>query len=274
MDDELKNQTEREESPAAEEPLSAEESVPDKSLEPLKAEISAEAVSNEEPPQGAQGPFADVHDAIHFDPQKIESVVAGREAERRRAREEESESAEKEPPVREEDLPSILEALLFASGTEPLSVRKLAHILPGVDGKIVRKALEKLSEEYSAKNRGIQLEEVAGGFQLLTNIVYYPHLRKLKRAPRPIRLSSASMQVLALVAWKQPIIKADVDAVRGTDCGQILRNLIELGLIEMTGRAEVIGRPFQYSTTQKFLEVFGLRSLEDLPHIEDLAIEG
>ncbi|TET34664.1 MAG: SMC-Scp complex subunit ScpB [Planctomycetota bacterium] len=261
MTDEQDGQEKRNEIPALGD--SADSSEPRKDL----------PAGGETPTAPASGPFADPDKPIHFDPEKIDSVISDREEVRAKEREAAAGEVPPEPPVTVEQLPNILEALLFASGTEPLSVRKLAHLLPGIEGKTVRKALNKLAEEYSTSKRGIQLEEVAGGFQLFTNMEYYQYLKKLKRAPRPIRLSSASMQVLALVAWKQPVIKADVDTIRGTDCGQILRNLIELGLLEMSGRAEVIGKPYLYSTTRQFLEVFGMRSLDDLPKIEDLAVE-
>ncbi|MHC4661654.1 MAG: SMC-Scp complex subunit ScpB [Planctomycetota bacterium] len=242
-----------------------------KNPEPPAEEIS----SAEQAPEtdAAQGPFAEDEKALHFDPDKVDAVISERETEQKLARTVRDEDASEDRAPDIEKLPNILEALLFASGTEPLSVRKLAHILPGIDGKTVRKALENLAAKYGSERRGVQIEEVAGGFQLFTNIEFYPYLKKLKRAPRPIRLSSASMQVLALVAWKQPVIKADIDAIRGTDCGQILRNLIELELLEIAGRAEVIGRPYLYGTSTKFLDVFGLKSIEDLPKIEDLAVE-
>ena len=171
----------------------------------------------------------------------------------------------------EQVLKHIIEALLFAAD-EPLSFQRIRDVLKDEDGRAVRRALEGLRDEYAAAGRGIQIEEIAGGYRLLSNPRYAPHVEQLLKAEKRARLSQPALETLAIIAYKQPIHRADIEAIRGVAADAILRSLQERGLIRIVGRAEVLGRPFLYGTTKRFLEAFGLNSLDDLPSVEELHI--
>ena len=163
---------------------------------------------------------------------------------------------------------SVVEAILFASD-EPIPVHRLAGIVE-VTTKQVNEAVNGLNQKYRAHGHAFQIERIAGGLQMLTLPQYNGYLRKLVRVREDHKLSPAALETLAIVAYKQPAIRADIEAIRGVACGEVLRSLMLKGLVKITGRAEVIGRPMQYGTTSRFLEVFGLNSLKDLPSIEEL----
>ena len=165
------------------------------------------------------------------------------------------------------EIKAIAESLLFASGT-PLSLRRLAEII-GVIQAEVRPALTLLRDEYAAPGRGIILAEVAGGYQFRTAPEYADYVKTLLRE-KPNRLSRAALETLAIVAYRQPIMRTDIEAVRGVQCGDALRQLMERGLVRIAGRHDSLGRPVLYGTTKKFLQVFGLKSLKDLPQVEEL----
>lgn len=171
----------------------------------------------------------------------------------------------------EAELKRIIEALLFAAD-EPLTVRRLRELLGLEDARVARRLVEELREELAAARRGIQIEEVAGGYRMFSNRAYAAHVEQLHRAERRARLSQAALETLAIIAYKQPIHRADIEAIRGVQADAVLRNLQEAGLIRIVGRAEVLGRPFLYGTTKRFLELFGLNSLEDLPKADELQI--
>lgn len=164
-----------------------------------------------------------------------------------------------------------LEALLFSS-TDPLTMRQIHRILPenDLDAAMITEALEKLRERYEKKGSGLVLAEIAGGWQLQTREDYFPWVQKLAKTREQERLSQAALETLAIVAYKQPITRAEVDAVRGVGSGQIIRTLMDRNLVKVVGRIELPGRPFQYGTTPHFLEHFGLMSLADLPKEKEL----
>jgi len=162
---------------------------------------------------------------------------------------------------------SIVEALLFASD-RPITIQKLGEI-SGIDGKEVRGYVEELNREYEEQGRSYRIEEIAGGFQILTLPEFSEWVGALTRSQVESRLSKAALETLAIVAYKQPVLRAEVDAIRGVQSGQIIRTLMEKGLVKITGRKEVPGRPMLYGTTRKFLEAFGLRSVGDLPKAEE-----
>jgi segregation and condensation protein B len=166
------------------------------------------------------------------------------------------------------NLESVIEAVLFASD-EPLSVARLANIVDTTTQQI-RDAVEQLNEKYKANKNAFQIEKIAGGFQMLTLSPYNHWLKKLLRVRSETKLSPAALETLAIIAYKQPIIRADVEAIRGVAAGEVIRNLMYKGLVKVVGRAEVVGRPMLYGTTKKFLETFGLNTLKDLPKIEEL----
>jgi segregation and condensation protein B len=163
---------------------------------------------------------------------------------------------------------SVVEAVLFASD-EPLTPNRLADIV-GISVKNVREHINTLNDKYQTNNNAFRIEEIAGGYQLLTLSSYNPWLKKLLRARSDNKLSPASLETLAIIAYKQPVIRADIEAIRGVAVGEIVRSLMYKGMVKIVGRAEVLGRPMLYGTTKKFLEVFGLNTLKDLPKIEEL----
>jgi segregation and condensation protein B len=171
-------------------------------------------------------------------------------------------------PTFEPTVESVVEAVLFASD-ESLSPGRLAEIA-GVSGKQLRQHIENLNEKYKTNNNAFRIEQIAGGYQMQTLPGYNHWLKKLVRAREESSLSQPALETLAIIAYKQPIIRADIEAIRGVAAGEMIRNLMYKGLVKIAGRAEVVGRPMLYGTTKKFLEVFGLNSLKDLPKAEEL----
>ena len=165
---------------------------------------------------------------------------------------------------------SIVEAILFATDT-PLPAPKIADVAGDGNARDVKKHIAALNETYAERGAAFRIEEIAGGFQMLTLPVYNDRLSRLLQARRETRLSQAALETLAIVAYKQPILRADVEAIRGVAVGEVLNRLRELNLVKIVGRAEEIGRPLLYGTTKKFLDVFGLGSLDDLPKDQELA---
>lgn len=168
--------------------------------------------------------------------------------------------------VAETDLPR-LEALLFSTH-HPLTAGKLAEALGIETTKPVRHAIKRLNEIYTTTGRSFRVEQVAGGYQLLTLPEHGELLRKLHQREIDAKLTKAALETLAIIAYKQPILRADVEAIRGVQCGETIRSLMEKHLVKIAGRAEVPGRPILYGTTKRFLEVFGLNNLKDLPQAE------
>ncbi len=167
-----------------------------------------------------------------------------------------------------ESLKQIVEALLFAA-EEPLSVAKLQEVAGGTSAEI-RAAVAELKTSYDHNGHAFTIAEVAGGYRMLTRPEFSPHLAQLFARRRKTSLSPAALETLAIVAYKQPVTRAEVEAIRGVGCGDMLRNLIEVGLVRITGRQESLGRPLLYGTTRKFLAHFGLRTLRDLPKLTQL----
>jgi len=165
--------------------------------------------------------------------------------------------------ARDEKLALIEAALLTAD--EPLTGRRLALVTGLEDAALVRRLMSKLQTLYEEEGSAFQVHEIAGGFQLLTRPEYHPWLLRLRQSGHDLRLSPAGRETLAIVAYRQPIMRADIEAVRGVQCGDVLRLLMEKGLVRIAGRHDSLGRPVLYGTTKKFLQVFGLRSLKDLP---------
>jgi len=167
---------------------------------------------------------------------------------------------------RDPDLARLEAVLLLAR--EPLNSRKLAQFANLADGTQARTLIRRLNEQYDAAGRAFRVEHVAGGFQLLTRRKFAPWLRRLAHVPGESRLSAPALETLAVIAYRQPVPRADIEAVRGVNCGEILRQLLERDLVRIGGRSEELGRPFLYATTRRFLRVFGLIHLDDLPRGE------
>ena len=168
-----------------------------------------------------------------------------------------------------DEIKRIVEALLFAV-QEPISVRKISEIIEGTEAKEIREVIQQLREEYDTHDMVFQIEEIANGFQLLSRPEYHEWISKIRKKSGESKLSQQALETLSIIAYKQPIIRADIEAIRGVQSGQMIRTLIEKGLVKITGRDEVLGRPLLYGTTTKFLDHFGLKSIKDLPKVEDL----
>lgn len=166
------------------------------------------------------------------------------------------------------EVKSIIEALLFATD-QPLPIRRLMETIGVEKGKVLE-ALDQLKQEYQSAERSFQIEEIAGGFQLLSKPEYHEWILKLEKKNVEGKLSPAALETLAVIAYKQPILRSTIDAIRGVESSQTLRGLIEKGLVKIVGRDETLGRPLLYGTTKRFLEYFGLRSLQDLPRTQEL----
>ncbi|MCH8922623.1 MAG: SMC-Scp complex subunit ScpB [Planctomycetes bacterium] len=162
-----------------------------------------------------------------------------------------------------------LEAVLFLA-KQPLASRKLSQLAGLADGTEARTLLRGLNRFYDEARSAFRVEEFAGGFQLLTRPKFAPWLRRLHDSPLEMRLSAPAMETLAVVAYRQPVLRVEVESIRGVQCGEILRQLMQRDLVRIVGRSDELGRPFLYGTTKHFLQVFGLRSLEELPRAETI----
>src|SRR2546425_5699715 len=166
-------------------------------------------------------------------------------------------------------LKGILEAILFVSG-EPLSVDRMLGVVEGVSRAELVSALQALKADYAVEGRGLQLVEVAGGFQIATRPDCAPWIKRLERAKESARLSRSAMETLAIVAYKQPVVRAEIEQIRGVDSAGVLKTLLERRLIRIVGRKDAPGRPIMYGTTRQFLQAFGLKDLADLPALRDI----
>jgi segregation and condensation protein B len=162
-----------------------------------------------------------------------------------------------------------LEAILFLA-REPINSRKLSQYANLADGTQARTLVRRLNEQYDAAGRAFRVEHVAGGFQLLTRQKLAPWLRRLAHVPGETRLSAPALETLAVIAYRQPVPRADIEAVRGVNCGEILRQLMDRDLVRIGGRSQELGRPYLYATTKRFLELFGLNHLDELPRGQEL----
>jgi segregation and condensation protein B len=169
--------------------------------------------------------------------------------------------------VEEERLKAILESLLFAAG-EPVALAQLANALDNVPRDAIRKALAEMAVTYASGDRGIVLEEIAGGYQLRTPKEHALYVRRLLAA-KPPRLSRPLLETLSIVAYRQPVTRPEIEQLRGVDSGGVLDTLIERSLIKIARRKEAPGRPMMYATTVEFLELFGLKDLENLPDLAE-----
>jgi len=167
-----------------------------------------------------------------------------------------------------EDIKNIIESLLFVAES-PLSIDRIKNVLDFTDTASVRQALKDLANEYEARQGGFILREAAGGFQICTRAEYTPWVKRLLQ-PAPYRMSKPALETLAIIAYNQPMIRSDIEHIRGVDCGGTLRTLLERKLIRVLGRKEIPGRPLIYATTKDFLEIFDLKDLKDLPTLKEI----
>lgn len=167
-----------------------------------------------------------------------------------------------------ENIKAIIEALILASEV-PVVLEKMCLVLPEVEKTQIQETLDNLMAEYNERAGGICLQEVAGGFQFRTRPEFGPWVKKLK-GTKPASLSPAAMETLAIVAYRQPIVKSEIESIRGVDVSYLLKGLLEKKLVRIVGRKDVPGKPIIYGTTKKFLEVFNLKDLSELPTLREL----
>ena len=164
---------------------------------------------------------------------------------------------------------ATIEAILFSTDT-PITAAKILQVAELSGKREVTDAIDVLNARYEASGAAFRIEAIAGGYHLQTLEAYHQVLSRLFKAKSESKLSQPAMETLSIVAYRQPVLRADIEAIRGVACGEVLRGLMEKMLIKIVGRAEVIGRPMLYGTTRRFLEIFGLASLNDLPRADEL----
>ena len=180
-----------------------------------------------------------------------------------------SEQNDRTNPEEQPKLKRVVEALLFSSD-RPVSTTRIAQLCDAEDGRQVRAISADLRREYEEEEHAFRVEEIAGGFQVLTHPRYARWVGRLHTSQQQESLSQAALETLAIVAYRQPVTRAEVEDIRGVHCGHMLRSLVDKRLVKVAGRADELGRPMLYGTTRHFLEAFGLRSLKDLPRREKL----
>ncbi len=168
------------------------------------------------------------------------------------------------------EIKPIIEALLFIS-VDPIAIDRLKEILTGVEKDQIREKLFSLQEEYAGSDRGMQIVEVAGGYQMSTRAEMSPWIRELEKIKTASRLSQPSLETLAIIAYKQPLTRAEIEAIRGVDAAGVLKTLLDRRLVKIVGRKEVAGRPLIYGTTREFLMYFGLANLTALPTLKEFS---
>ncbi|MFP4139579.1 MAG: SMC-Scp complex subunit ScpB [Phycisphaerae bacterium] len=164
---------------------------------------------------------------------------------------------------------AVVEAILFAT-SRAISISKIQHVAELPNRGVVKDAIRTLNQRYDEMGCAFRIESIAGGFQVLTREEYDDVVSRLFKVKSDSKLSSAAMETLSIIAYRQPIMRADIEAIRGVSSGEMVRKLMEKNLVKIVGRAEVLGRPMLYGTTTFFLEAFGLSSIEDLPRVDEL----
>ncbi|HNW39586.1 MAG TPA: SMC-Scp complex subunit ScpB [Candidatus Omnitrophota bacterium] len=173
--------------------------------------------------------------------------------------------------MEENNIKSAVEALIFAS-EKPITTEQIKKVLGDLDAASINKIVEELKNEFDLQNRGIKIIEIAGGFQMITNSNFAPFLKKLFKNRYSDKLSKPALESLAIIAYKQPLTKAEIESLRNVNVDGVMKSLVEKNLIRICGRKKVPGRPFVFGTTREFLEHFGLKSLQDLPKMEDFKV--
>lgn len=172
-------------------------------------------------------------------------------------------------PLDPERAKRVLEALLFAS-SKPIMIPEIRKVMKSLSAKDIENLVAQLKEEYTRDNRSFEVLEVAGGFEIATRKEYAPWIFKIEMQKKAKQVTQSALETLSILAYKQPITRAEIEELRGVDASGVVNTLIERNLIKIVGKKEVPGRPFLYGTTEKFLEHFGLKSLQDLPNIDEI----
>ncbi len=170
--------------------------------------------------------------------------------------------------MEKEQAKRIIEAMLFAAD-KPLPLQRIKEVLEDTETNAIQSLISELKEEYVSRGSSFHIIEVAGGIQLTTDSQYAPWISKLYKQDKPDKLSSPALETLAIIAYRQPVTRIDIEFIRGVNVDGLVKNLLEKGLIKVKGRKESVGHPFLYGTTREFLTCFGLNTLTDLPKLED-----
>lgn len=170
----------------------------------------------------------------------------------------------------QDNIKSAIEALLFSSD-KPLTLEQLKYVLDDFETSEIRRLLEELMLEFQNSNRGLGIIEIAGGFQMIASPIYASFLRKLHKGRRAEKLSKPALETLAIIAYKQPVTRSEIESLRNVNIDGLMSNLLDKDLIRITGRKKAPGNPHVFGTSRKFLEHFGLKSLEELPKLEDFS---
>ena len=173
--------------------------------------------------------------------------------------------------MEENNLKSTVEALIFAS-EKPITVEQIKKVLVGLDALSINKIITELKDDYQSQNRGLRIVEIAGGFQMATCSNFAPFLKRLFKNRYSDKLSKPALESLAIIAYKQPLTKSEIESLRNVNVDGVMKSLLDKNLIRICGRKKIPGRPFVFGTTREFLEHFGLKSLQDLPKMEDFTV--
>jgi len=181
----------------------------------------------------------------------------------------EAQKTEHENLIPDEDgLKKIIEALIFASD-KPIAIKQIKDIIGDIDTRLIRKLINDLKEDFTKDQRSFNIGEVAGGFQFSTDPVYSRWLKKLYKIKQSDYLTGPSLETIAIIAYRQPVTKADIEFIRGVAVDGVINNLLQKGFIKVVGKKDVVGKPYLYGTTTSFLQYFGLNAIEDLPALSD-----
>ena len=172
--------------------------------------------------------------------------------------------------MEDRELRSVIEVLLFVS-QEPVTLDRIVKITEMGDRGRIISAIKDIEDEYFKNGHGLQIVEVAGGYQMVTRPEFAPWVKMLEKAAAPSRLSRSALEVLAIIAYKQPIVRSEIEAIRGVDSTGVIKTLLERRLIKITGRKDIIGRPIMYGVTKEFLSAFGLKDLSELPRLKEFS---
>ncbi len=172
--------------------------------------------------------------------------------------------------MEDHEIKPVIEALMFVSG-DPISIDRLHDVLTAVDKAKIRALLEELKFDFAQSNRGLQVVEVAGGYQITTRIEMAPWIKEMEKVKAAARLSKPGLETLAIIAYKQPVTRAEIEQIRGVDAAGVLKTLMERKLVKIVGRKEVAGRPMMYGTTREFLQYFGLPDITGLPTLKEFS---
>ena len=168
------------------------------------------------------------------------------------------------------DMKNLVEVLLFAA-PEPLTQSRFNHIIQDENTIELQTLIDELNREYEEAGKGIKIRKIGGGYQILSHNKYHVYIERLFNKSRKLHLSRPALEALSIVAYRQPVSKAEVESIRGVECGSVLSTLIERELITVRGRGKTAGRPLLFATTSKFLEAFGLEKTADLPKLKELS---